>query len=79
MAKKLLFTELDKFFGSGKDFEISNAQYKIITNRDIPKSTSYLVNSSPLAKKANEYAYSITVKEEPIIFRKVLLKKGKKQ
>ena len=79
MAKKLLFTELDKYFGSGKDFEISNAQYKEITSRDLPKSKSYLVNSSPLAKKANENGYTIIVKEEPIILRKVVLKKGKKQ
>lgn len=78
MAKKLSFKELDAYFESGKDFEIINAQYKEITSRDLPKRKSYLVNSSPLTKKANEYGYSITVKEEPIIFRKVLLKKGKK-
>ena len=77
MAKKLLFTELDAYFESGKDFEISNAQYKIITNRDIPKDASYLRNKSPLARKAAENGYSVTVKEEPIIIRKVLLRRKK--
>ena len=75
MARKLLFTELDELFASGKDFEISDARYKEITGNDLPKSP-YLKSRSALAKKAKENGYSITVKEEPVIIKKVVFKKG---
>lgn len=76
MARKLLFTELDELFASGKDFEISDARYKEITGRDLPKGSSYLRNRSALANKARKNGYSITVKEEPVIVKKVFFKKG---
>ena len=54
----------------GKDFELSNQQYKKKTEADFPKDKYYAEKRSAVAKIAAEYDYRIEVIPQRILFVK---------
>ena len=64
---------LETLFKRGKDFSLTDAQYKDKTGTCLPKDKSYLRNKSALSKRAHENGYTIEVVE--IVERKVLFHK----
>ena len=67
MAKKPKLEALDGLFRSGKNFELTDAQYERKTGAMLPKGKSYLLNQSALARKAAKNGYSISVIEKTVI------------
>ena len=70
MAKHPKLEALDGLFSSGKDFQLTDAQYESKTGVMLPKAKSYLVNQSALARKAAKNGYRISVIEKTVIFSK---------
>ncbi len=69
---------LDELFDRGTDFQITDADYKRLTGAELPKSKSYLKNSSAFAQRAKEKGFVIAeVQTTPIIERTVILKRKK--
>ena len=62
--------KIEKMLEKGKDFELSNEQYKTRTGADFPKSRYYAEKNSAVAKKAKEYGYYIEVIPQRILFIK---------
>lgn len=78
MGKKPKLNTLDELFAQGKDFSLSDALYKEKTGADLPKSKSYIKNSSALANYAMEKGYAIVaIEETAIIDRRIIFKKEK--
>jgi len=70
MAKQPKFDTLEKLFSTGKDFELTDAQYEKKTGTPLPKSSYYLVNKSALARRAKEKGYQLKVIEKRVILTK---------
>ncbi len=70
MGKKPDLIQLENLFESGKDFELTDAQYEKKTGAPLPKDKNYILKRSALAKKAKEYNYSLEVIEKEVIFKK---------
>ncbi len=68
---KLCFDGFNDLFESGKDFTVTDADYKQKVGKDLPKDTSYLKNRSSFAEFANKHGYRLEVFDEPIIQRTV--------
>ena len=69
---------LDELFDRGTDFQITDADYKRLTGAELPKSKSYLKNSSAFALWAEKKGFVIAeVQTAPIIERTVILKRRK--
>lgn len=75
MGQKLDFSELSDLFGSGKDFELTAAEYEEKVGRALPKRNSYIKNRSAIAAEAKSNGYKVEVAEEPVILRKLIFKK----
>ena len=56
----------------GKDFELTNQQYKKKTEADFPKDKSYAEKRSAVAQIAAKYDYRIEVIPQRILFIKGL-------
>lgn len=50
MSKKPDWKSLKNLFETGKDFELTDAQYEKKTGRPLPKDKNYIKNKSALAK-----------------------------
>lgn len=75
---KLDMSALDDLFAKGKDFTLTDTQYKKKIGTSLPKGTYYIKNNSPLARAATKHGFTITeVVEKPIIARTVVFKKIK--
>ena len=59
-----------KLLESGEPFNLTDTQYHEKTGLHIPKSNSYLLNKSAIARKAKEYGYRLTLQERQISFEK---------
>lgn len=70
MAKHPKLEMLEKLFDSGKDFELTDAQYERKTGAPLPKNSHYLVTDSALARKAEEKGYKLELIEKRVIFTK---------
>ncbi len=55
---------------SGEPFSLTDNQYKSKTGLNIPKSNTYLVNNSAIARKAKEYGYKLVLQERQISFER---------
>lgn len=60
-----------KTMEKGKDFELTDGQYKNKTGLDIPKGKSYVEKRSAIARKAKEYGFSIEYTPAKIKFKKI--------
>lgn len=68
--KKPKLDKITDLFKSGQDFELSRSEYIKLTGADIPQSKSYTEKRSAVAKRANEYGYSLEIVPEIIAFKK---------
>lgn len=69
--------KLDKYFETGKDFELTQDEYERLTGGLLSNNLNYVKNKSKLARTANEknfYIEIIPVKVSPL---KILFKKKK--
>lgn len=67
MATKMSLNELNEFFCSGRDFELTDIEYETRIGKPLPKSDSYIRRKdSPLGRKAAEYGYNIRVVDKII-------------
>ncbi len=57
-------------FESGRDFELTEAQYEKKTGARLPKNSYYLCKKSALAKRADEKGYEIELVEKRVILKK---------
>ncbi|MBR1624334.1 MAG: hypothetical protein IJ676_01185 [Clostridia bacterium] len=70
MPKRPDMSRIEKLFLAGNSFYLSRQQYISYTGADIPQNKSYTQAKSAIAKKAQEYGYSIEVIPEKLVFRK---------
>ena len=70
MSKKPNLTSLGNLFESGKDFELTDAQYEKKTGAPLPKHKYYILNQSALAKEAQKYGYELELIEKKVILKK---------
>ena len=70
MAKHPKLDALENLFNSGKDFELTDAQYEKKTGTPLPKRPYYLLNDSALARKSKEKGYQLTLVEKRVILTK---------
>lgn len=75
MGKKLDFSELTALFETGKDFELTAAEYETKVGKALPKDKYYIKNVSPIAAEAKSKGYKVEVEEQPVILRKLIFKK----
>ncbi len=75
MGKKLDFSELSDLFGTGKDFELTAAEYEAKVGRALPKRNDYIKTRSAIAKEAKSNGYIVEMTEEPVVLRKLIFKK----
>lgn len=68
--KKPKLVQIIKLLENGKDFELTNEQYKKKTEADFPKNKYYAEKRSAVAKIAAEYDYRIEVIPQRILFVK---------
>lgn len=59
-----------KIMEKGKDFELTNEQYKTKTGLDIPKGKNYVEKRSAVAQRAKEHGFLIEYTPAEIKFRK---------
>lgn len=59
---KLDLSALTPLLKQGKSFELTEKQYEERIKRAMPK-TDYLKRSSPVARKAKEYGFTLSVEE----------------
>ena len=71
MGKKLDFSAFEAQLSSGKSFEITDWEYQQKVGQPMPKTKSYLKNTSPLADLAHEYDYRLEIADEAIVMRKI--------
>lgn len=62
--------EIIKMLKSGKEFSLTDNQYKRKTGLNIPQNNTYVVKNSAVAKKAREYGYRLVLQERTILFEK---------
>jgi hypothetical protein len=62
--------DIVKLLESGESFSLTDSQYKKKTGLNIPKSPSYLLKKSAISKAAQQYGYSIKLKERELTFEK---------
>ena len=62
--------KIEEKLEKGKGFELSNQQYKNLTETDFPKSKYYAEKKSAVAKLAQQYGFQIEVIPQRIIFKK---------
>ena len=77
MPRKIDLTLLQPMLDSGKDFELSPAEYERIIGRALPKTDDYLKYKSPVAKEAKEKGYRIHLVERVVMQRIVVFEKKK--
>ena len=71
MSKKPDLKPLVSLFESGKDFELTDAQYEKKTGAPLPKYKYYILNQSALAKEAQKYGYELELIEKTVTFKKI--------
>ena len=77
MGRRMDLEEFDDLFSSGRDFEITDAEYEERVRKRLPKTKSAIVGKgTPLGRKAEANGYDIHVEERPIIQRVVVLTKN---
>ena len=62
--------KIEKMLEKGKDFELSNEQYKTKTGADFPKNKYYAEKNSAVARRAKEYGYSLEIIPQRILFKR---------
>lgn len=65
------FTKIEEMLESSQDFSLTEAQYKRLTGRKMPKDNSYIVNRSALSRFAKEHGLKVRVQEKTIWFDKL--------
>lgn len=76
MGKNPDLEKLNYLFECGNDFQLTDKLYEEQTGVPLPKSKTYIMSSSALARKATEHGYKIVdVTEEPVIIKTVHFKK----
>lgn len=70
MTKKPDLKPLISLFESGKDFELTDAQYEKKTGAPLPKAKNYILNKSALAREAQKYGYKLEVIEKKVLIKK---------
>lgn len=70
MGKHPDFFELEKLFGEGNDFELTESRYEKLTGAALPKNKYYLSNKSAIAKLARRNGYDVDVIEKTILLKK---------
>ena len=61
---------IDILLSAGKDFALTESQYRKETDVAMPKDFYYLKSRSAVAKLAKKYGYRISIKERTIMFEK---------
>ena len=56
---KLKLGAIEAMLKSGKDFELTEEQYKANTNQKFPERPRYIVTDSAIARVAGEYGYTL--------------------
>lgn len=64
------FSKLDEMLKASPVFSLTEAQYRKLTGRELPKDSSYLVKKSALARFARKNGLRIRVQERMISFEK---------
>jgi len=62
--------QITELLARGKDFELTNQQYKKKTEADFPKDKNYAEKRSAVAREAAKYDYRIEVIPQRILFIK---------
>lgn len=75
MGRKRDFSGLSDLFGTGKDFELTAAEYEAKVGKPLPKSNYYLKSDSAIAVEAKSKGYIVEVAEEPVVLRKLIFRK----
>lgn len=60
-----------KIMEKGKDFELTNEEYRTETGLDIPKGKDYVEKRSAVAQRAKEHGFSIEYTPAKIKFKKI--------
>ncbi len=68
--KKPNLRQIIELLKNGKDFELTNQQYKKKTEADFPKDKYYAEKRSAVSKVAAKYGYRIEVIPQRILFIK---------
>ena len=75
MGRKLDFSGLSDLFGTGKDFELTAAEYEGMVGKPLPKSNNYIKSNSAIAVEAKSKGYIVEAADEPIVLRKLIFRK----
>ena len=59
--------KLIELFEKGESFELTNDQYKELTDSDFPKKNGYFTESSAAAKLARQYDYQMELVEAVVV------------
>lgn len=79
MGKHPNLDGLGNLIEKGKDFHLTGAQYEELTGVPLPKTRSYLLYDSAIARWAKDHGYEITdIIEKPVIERTIYFKKKRR-
>ena len=67
---KLNLKKILPLLEAGKDFSLTERQYKKDTGQNLPKNPGYLKNQSAFARAAKSYGYVIEISERTVCLKK---------
>lgn len=61
---------LTSLFESGKNFELTDAQYEKKTGVPLPKDKNYIIKKSALSREADKYGFCLEVVEKKVLIKR---------